>query len=92
MVMPLSGRSKTATARTGSGPAPAAVPQRSNVVALDDHRPVTATGEPDHGWLLGHVMQLARYCERNGLGPEEAVLAEAVDRLMAGAGRKSGRV
>lgn len=76
LAMPVPGTKKLGVEQT---PRIAEVP---TVVSLADRRAAVGRGST-HDWLLGHLMQLVRYCERNELDHEEATLADAVDRLIA---------
>lgn len=78
-----------ATAAQHSAPAdPRFAPAPGDVVLLADRR---VPAPEEHGWLINHLVQLVRYCERNGLDTEETALAEAVDRLIAGDRRSARR-
>lgn len=89
---PFAGRVAEETARVGAVPASSSGGAAATNVVAFAGRSVPPQGAEDGAgdWLLAHVIELVRYCERNGLEAEEAALADAVETLI-GAERRNAR-
>lgn len=89
VVMAFPGNACRAEPQALAQPAPDRPATPADVISLGARRgPAPALG---HDWIVDHLVQLVRYCERNGLDAEESALAEAIDRLIEKEGRGARR-